>query len=221
MVWFEEPVSSDDLAGLRLIRDRAPPGMDIAAGEYGYDAFHFRDLLDAGAVDVLQADATRCCGITGLLQADALAWAANVPLSIHCAPALHLQAALCLQRLKHLEWFHDHVRIESMLLDGAPWAGTGALHPAAPDAPGPRACAQIRRRRALPGLASRPWLSRPDGMVPRQAPRTLHLPRESGPARFFARIRAPDIFKFGTVFRVRHIDLVPYKDLSEVACRSS
>ncbi len=136
VVWFEEPVSSDDLAGLRLIRDHAPPGMDIAAGEYGYDAFHFRDLLGAGAVDVLQADATRCCGITGLLQADALAWAANVPLSIHCAPSLHLQAALCLQRLKHLEWFHDHVRIESMLLDGAPWAGTGALHPAAPDHPG-------------------------------------------------------------------------------------
>ena len=35
--WFEEPVSSDDLEGLRLLRDRAPEGMDIAAGEYGYD----------------------------------------------------------------------------------------------------------------------------------------------------------------------------------------
>ena len=136
VVWFEEPVSSDDLDGLRLVRDRAPPGMDVAAGEYGYGAFHFRTLLDAGAVDVLQADATRCCGITGLLQADALAWAANVPLSIHCAPALQTQPALCLQRLKHIEWFHDHVRIESMLLEGGPVARNSSLHPAAADRPG-------------------------------------------------------------------------------------
>ena len=129
VVYFEEPVSSDDLAGLRLVRDEGPPGMDVAAGEYGYDAFHFRALLEAGAVDVLQADATRCCGITGLLQADALAWAAGVPLSIHCAPALHLHAAVCLQRLIHMEWFHDHARIEGMLLDGAPVARGGMAAP--------------------------------------------------------------------------------------------
>ena len=70
--WFEEPVSSDDLEGLRLLRDRAPAGMDIAAGEYGYDLFYFRRMLDAGAVDVLQADVTRCGGITQLLQVGAL-----------------------------------------------------------------------------------------------------------------------------------------------------
>ncbi len=129
VVWFEEPVSSDDRAGLRLIRDQAPAGMDIAAGEYGYDAFHFRDLLDAGAVDVLQADATRCGGITGLLQADALAYAAGVPLSIHCAPAVHLHGAVALQRLVHVEWFHDHARIESMLMEGAPVPDRGTIAP--------------------------------------------------------------------------------------------
>ncbi|MBM9595989.1 enolase C-terminal domain-like protein [Roseitranquillus sediminis] len=129
VVWFEEPVSSDDVEGLRLVRDQAPAGVELAAGEYGYDAFHFRRLLEAGAVDVLQADATRCCGITGLLQADALAWAATVPLSIHCAPALHLQAALCLQRLIHMEWFHDHVRIEDMLMEAPPVARNGVAIP--------------------------------------------------------------------------------------------
>ena len=129
VVYFEEPVSSDDIAGLRLLRDEGPPGMDIAAGEYGYDAFHFRALLEAGAVDVLQADATRCCGITGLMQADALAWAHDVALSIHCAPALHLHAAVCLQRLIHMEWFYDHARIEAMLLDGAPAPRGGVAAP--------------------------------------------------------------------------------------------
>ncbi len=135
VTWFEEPVSSDDLAGLRLIRDRAPAGIEIAAGEYGYDAFHFRQLLEAGAVDVLQADATRCCGITGLLQADALAWSFNVPLSLHTAPALHREAARCLHALRDVEWFHDHARIENMLFDGAPVPEGGAM-PAGDGRPG-------------------------------------------------------------------------------------
>ena len=86
MTWFEEPVSSDDLEGLRLIRDQGPAGMDIAAGEYGYDLFYFRRMLEAGAVDVLQADATRCGGITEFLRVGALCQARSLPLSAHCAP---------------------------------------------------------------------------------------------------------------------------------------
>jgi L-alanine-DL-glutamate epimerase-like enolase superfamily enzyme len=121
--WFEEPVSSDDLAGLRLVRDRAPAGLEISAGEYGFDVFYFRRMIGAGAVDVLQADATRCLGYTGYLLADALAHAASLPLSSHCAPALTLPVALAALQQRHMEWFHDHVRIESMLLDGAPKPG--------------------------------------------------------------------------------------------------
>ena len=129
VTWFEEPVSSDDLEGLRFLRDRAPAGMDIAAGEYGYDPCYFRRMLDAGAVDVLQADATRCGGYTGFLRAACLCDAANVPLSAHTAPALHLPVCCAAPRLRHLEWFHDHVRIESMLFDGAPRPVNGILRP--------------------------------------------------------------------------------------------
>ena len=93
VTWFEEPVSSDDLAGLRLLRDRAPAGIDIAAGEYGYDIFYFRRMLAAGAVDVQQADITRCGGVTGILQVAALCEANNLPLSGHTAPALHTHVA--------------------------------------------------------------------------------------------------------------------------------
>jgi L-alanine-DL-glutamate epimerase-like enolase superfamily enzyme len=127
--WFEEPVTSDDLAGLRLLRDRAPAGMAIAAGEYGFELGHFRAMLDAGAVDVLQADITRCGGITELLRVDALCAAHRVPLSLHCAPALHLHPALALQRLVHLEYFHDHTRIEPLLFDGVMRARRGSLFP--------------------------------------------------------------------------------------------
>jgi L-alanine-DL-glutamate epimerase-like enolase superfamily enzyme len=128
--WFEEPVSSDDLEGLRLMRDRAPAPMEIAAGEYGYDLPYFRRMLEAGAVDVLQADATRCAGITGFLQVGALCDAFGVPLSAHTAPSLHLAPCCALGRVRHIEYFHDHVRIEQMLFDGAQRPrGDGCLYP--------------------------------------------------------------------------------------------
>jgi L-alanine-DL-glutamate epimerase-like enolase superfamily enzyme len=127
--WFEEPVSSDDLEGLRLLRDRAPAGMEIAAGEYGYDLFYFQRMLTAGAVDVQQADITRCGGVTGFLQVASLCQAHNIPLSAHTAPALHAHVACAVAPFRNLEYFHDHVRIERMLFDGLPQLINGELRP--------------------------------------------------------------------------------------------
>jgi L-alanine-DL-glutamate epimerase-like enolase superfamily enzyme len=129
VVWFEEPVSSDDLEGLRLMRDRAPGGMDIAAGEYGYDSIYFRRMLEAGAVDVLQADVTRCCGYTGFLKVAALCESWSLPLSTHCAASLHAPVACAVPNLRHLEWFHDHAEIETKLFDGAPVVTAGFIAP--------------------------------------------------------------------------------------------
>ncbi|HEX7370015.1 MAG TPA: enolase C-terminal domain-like protein [Rhodanobacteraceae bacterium] len=129
VTWFEEPVSSDDLAGLRRVREHVPAGMDVTAGEYGFDGTYFRRMLEAGAVDVLQVDATRCGGITGYLRAAALCDAFHVPLSAHCAPALHMHVGCATHATRHVEYFHDHVRIERMLFDGAPEAMNGVLRP--------------------------------------------------------------------------------------------
>jgi L-alanine-DL-glutamate epimerase-like enolase superfamily enzyme len=129
VAWFEEPVSSDDLEGLQLLRQRVPACMEIAAGEYGYTTGYFRRMLNAGAVDVLQADLTRCGGFTGWLQVAALCEAHHIDLSGHCAPSLHLHAACAAPRFRHLEWFHDHVRIEHMLFDGAPEPRDGHIRP--------------------------------------------------------------------------------------------
>ena len=127
--WFEEPVSSDDLDGLRLVRDRAPVCMDIAAGEYGYDLFYFRRMLEAGAVDILQADATRCGGFTGFLSVASLCQARSMRLSAHTAPSLHAHPCCALAPVCHVEYFHDHSRIEQMLFDGALKAENGTLRP--------------------------------------------------------------------------------------------
>lgn len=127
--WFEEPVSSDDLEGLKLLRDRLPAGMEVAAGEYGYDTPSFRRMLEAGAVDVLQVDATRAMGLTGFLEAGALAHAHMVPVSAHTAPALHLHVCLAVPTFRHLEYFHDHARIERMFFDGVAAPVRGAIRP--------------------------------------------------------------------------------------------
>jgi L-alanine-DL-glutamate epimerase-like enolase superfamily enzyme len=152
--WFEEPVSSDDLTGLAAVRERAPVSIEVAAGEYAYTADYVRKMLEASAVDVQQADATRCGGFTGFLQIAALCDAFHVDLSGHCAPALHLHVACAAPRLRHLEWFHDHVRIERMLFDGAPTPRNGQI---APDLTRPGHGLAFKRedavRYAVPGVS--------------------------------------------------------------------
>ena len=127
--WFEEPVSSDDLEGLCLVRNHAPAPMQIAAGEYGYDIFYFQRMLAAGAVDVQQADISRCGGVTAFMQVAALCQAHNLPISGHTAPALHTAIACCVPMFENLEYFHDHVRIERMFFDGLPHLVRGQLRP--------------------------------------------------------------------------------------------
>lgn len=129
VTWFEEPVSSDNLEGLHEVRRAGPAGMNIAAGEYGYTAWYFDRMLQAGAVDVLQADATRCCGISGFLDAAALCWARNVPLSSHCAPSMHLHVCCGVPRAIHMEFFHDHARIERLFFDGFCEPRNGIMYP--------------------------------------------------------------------------------------------
>jgi len=124
--WFEEPVSSDDLVGLRQVRDAVRA--DVAAGEYGCDLAYFRRMCAADAVDCLQADASRCGGITEWLRVAAVAAAHQLQISGHCAPHLHAHVAAAVPNLRHLEWFHDHVRIEQMFFEGVLDPFGGALH---------------------------------------------------------------------------------------------
>jgi L-alanine-DL-glutamate epimerase-like enolase superfamily enzyme len=148
--WLEEPVSSADFSGLRLLRDRGPAGLEIAAGEYGYVLADFRNLLAAGAVDCLQADVTRCGGITGLLRVAALCEAEGMDLSGHCAPGASAHALCAVHRPRHLEWFHDHVRVERLLFDGTLEPVGGFLRP---DAERPGHGLELKRADAEPYAA--------------------------------------------------------------------
>lgn len=116
VTWFEQPVDHNDLAGTLRVREHAPPGMEIASGEYVTDTCRAAEV--ASVVDVLQADATRCGGYTGFLAIDGYCDVMRKPLSSHCGPMIHLHVAAASLRLRHIEYFYDHVRIEKMLLDG-------------------------------------------------------------------------------------------------------
>ncbi|AEW97256.1 MULTISPECIES: enolase C-terminal domain-like protein [Streptomycetaceae] len=132
--WFEEPVPADDLAGLRVVRDALD--CDVAAGEYGYDLPYFARLTQAGAVDCLQVDVTRCGGVTEWLRAAALARAHCLDVSGHRAPHAHAHVAAAVPNARHLEWFHDHVRVESLFFDGVLDPTGGTVTPGASGEPG-------------------------------------------------------------------------------------
>jgi len=143
--WFEEPVSSDDLDGLRAIRQMT--GMDVAAGEYGSDLAYFAHMCEAGAVDVLQADVSRCAGVTEWLRVAALAAGHGLEISGHCAQSLHVHPACAVPNVRHLEYFHDHARVDRALFDGVLDPDGGRLRP---DLSRPGLGLQLEPERAAP-----------------------------------------------------------------------
>src|SRR5271165_1335323 len=125
--WFEEPVSSQDVAGLAMVRRQVGP--DVAAGEYSWSLADSTRLIEAGAVDCLQLDVTRCGGITEFVRGASLAAAHNLQVSGHCAPNLHVHVGAAVPNLRHVEYFHDHQRIERLFFDGTLDPEGGAMSP--------------------------------------------------------------------------------------------
>ncbi len=126
VVWFEEPVSSDDLGGLARLRSQL--ACDVAAGEYADSTLYVQKMLSAGAVDCIQVDVTRCAGYTEWLRCAAIAASWGLQISAHCAPSLHAPVAAAVPNLRHVEWFADHVRLEPLLVEGLPKVDGGSMH---------------------------------------------------------------------------------------------
>jgi L-alanine-DL-glutamate epimerase-like enolase superfamily enzyme len=129
VTWMEEPVTSDDRIGLRLVVERAPTVMKIAAGEYIYVLDDAKELIQAECVTVLQTDVTRCGGISNFLKVGDLCEVFHLPYSAHTAPSLHTSLCCSLTPAINIEYFHDHARIEEMIFDGAIRPVKGSLKP--------------------------------------------------------------------------------------------
>lgn len=101
VAWFEEPVLADDIPGLAQVSQATT--IPVATGEHEYTKYGFRDLLVAGAVDIVQPDVHRVTGITEWMKVAAMADAFNLPVAPHAVSLVHLHCAMATPNLKVVE----------------------------------------------------------------------------------------------------------------------
>ncbi|WP_432514441.1 mandelate racemase/muconate lactonizing enzyme family protein [Kineococcus sp. SYSU DK001] len=103
--WLEEPLRADDTAGHVRLRREGP--LRVAAGENVHTWYRFRDLLTAGALDVVQPNVIRVGGITPFLSIAHLARSAGAELAPHLLPELSGQLAVTFDEAVWVEDVED------------------------------------------------------------------------------------------------------------------
>lgn len=88
LMWFEEPMDPDDLAGYKLLAEAT--SIPLAAGENAHAVHDFDLLCSAGALGFIQPDAGTCGGITTFLRAAEIADLHNVSVCSHGMQELHV-----------------------------------------------------------------------------------------------------------------------------------
>ncbi|WP_033250661.1 L-fuconate dehydratase [Kitasatospora phosalacinea] len=138
--WIEEPTSPDDVLGHAAVR-RAVAPVKVATGEHVQNRIVFKQLLQAGAVDVLQLDAARVGGVNENLAVLLLAAEFGVPVCPHaggvglCELVQHLSmfdyvalsGTVADRTIEYVDHLHQHFTDPVVIVNG---------HYAAPTAPG-------------------------------------------------------------------------------------
>ena len=107
--WIEEPTSPDDILGHAAIRANVAP-IRVATGEHAHSRVMFKQLLQAGAVDVVQIDASRVAGVNENIAILLLAAKFGVPVCPHAGGV-----GLC-EMVQHLSMF-DYVAVSGTVED--------------------------------------------------------------------------------------------------------
>jgi len=102
--WLEEPVPPHDVPGYLRVRERSGSTY-IVGGEQHAGLAEHRQLIDQGAVDILQPNAAITGGITDFLNIHAYATANSVPISPWNLQMVHLHMAAGLENIKWIEYF--------------------------------------------------------------------------------------------------------------------
>lgn len=138
--WIEEPTSPDDILGHAAVR-RAVAPVKVATGEHVQNRIVFKQLLQAGAIDVVQIDAARVAGVNENLAVLLLAAKFGVPVCPHaggvglCELVQHLSMFDYLavtgttddRVIEYVDHLHEHFRDPVVIREG---------HYTAPTAPG-------------------------------------------------------------------------------------
>ncbi len=138
ITWLEEPVPPDDLAGYQRVRQGQP--IPVAAGESEFGLFGFRDLIQRGAIDILQPDVARVGGFTAARRVGALVHAHNLRYAPHTGfsagishlAALHVAASV--PNLLTYEYFYAPNPLRDLFTDPFPQPREGYV--AVPQRPG-------------------------------------------------------------------------------------
>ena len=133
VAWFEEPVLADDIPGLAQVSQATT--IPVATGEHEYTKYGFRDLLLAGAVDIVQPDVHRVTGITEWMKVAAMADAFNLPVAPHAVSLVHLHCAMATPNLKVVEVLGAEEQSNSVWWTEVPPYDGGTWSPF-PDRPG-------------------------------------------------------------------------------------
>ncbi|KAE8765290.1 enolase C-terminal domain-like protein [Georgenia thermotolerans] len=110
LAWVEEPTSPDDVLGHAAIRRRVT--VPVSTGEHTPNRVVFKQLLQAGAVDLIQVDAVRVGGVNENLAILLLALRFGVPVYPHAGGV-----GLC-ELVQHLA-MADYVAISGLMEDRA------------------------------------------------------------------------------------------------------
>ncbi len=138
IAWLEEPVPPDDLEGYRRVRQGQ--GIPVAAGESEFGVFGFRELIQRGAIDVLQPDVARVGGFTGARRVGGLAHTYNLRYAPHTgfsagvAHLASLHVAASVPNLMTYEYFYAPNPLRDIFVQPFPQPAEGFID--VPQAPG-------------------------------------------------------------------------------------
>ena len=131
--WFEEPVSPDNIGGSAEVA--ASSDIPIATGENEYTRWGFRDLIEARAADIINADAQVLGGITEFRKVADLASAYEIPVAPHGSQGVHVHLVAAIPNGLIVEYYEKNTNpLEGMMFDQSLELVNGQVSP--PKRPG-------------------------------------------------------------------------------------
>jgi galactonate dehydratase len=113
--WIEEPCPPEDILSLQKVAARSP--IPVATGERYFTHYGFREVLESGAVDILQPDVIHAGGILDLKKIAAMADTRSIMLAPH-----NSNGPVCTAASVHFDFCTTNIKVQECFDDfSEPW----------------------------------------------------------------------------------------------------